>query len=581
MSCLASVPPPSVKQRSVLVRICSGDLGFWHLSFWRRDLWKFHIWQIVIGSMLLALQAGSAKAAERITLSYGLFERSINVASLEKYAADGTVSKDLAGYMQYLNEAQEERLRQVLVAPAQLNIVTVSQFLYTEQGEILLRRLGEVVRTESNLSGFYAIRAALILAADQPEGLTALNVLKQFPLDDIRIDLSRTLEILSDLQTLIRQTQEAVALVEQQSVLEAETEILPVLPDLQRPGSFNWQMISIEMQDASRARNFPVDLYLPQPKSQPGTQIKPAPVIVISHGLGSDRSTYAYLAKQLASYGFAVAVPEHPGSNADQLQALVAGTASQVTAPAEFVDRPLDVKYLLDVLTNLNQMAPELQGRLDLNWVGVMGQSFGGYTALALAGATINFQQLGTDCTDVDAFNLSLLLQCRAQELTQPLPDLHDARVKAIVAINPIGSSLFGASDFADIKIPVMLISSSADTVAPALFEQIRPFTWLETPDRYLVLLQGGTHFSTIDVPPESAGESFDLPIEVVGPDPIQAQSYLKGLGVAFAETYLAQNSSYRPYLEATYIQSISQPLLPISLVQSLSSAQLAAVLNP
>lgn len=530
-----------------------------------------------LGILPLALQAGNTLAAERITVTYGLLERSINIASLKQFAADGTVTKDLSTYTQYLDEMQQEQLRQALVARADLGVVAVSQFLYTEQGEILLRRLGEVVRTDSNLSGFYAIRSALILAAAEPEGLTLLNVLQEFPLSNIQIDLGRTLQIFGDLQTLIRQTQEAVVLVDQQSVLEATTEPndAAALPNLQRLGAFGWQMISIQLQDVSRNRTFPADLYLPQRGQTP---VLNAPVIVISHGLGSDRSSYAYLAKQLASYGFAVAVPEHPGSNAQQLQALIAGTASEVTSPSEFVDRPLDIKYLLDELDRLNRSQSELQGRFNLKQVGVVGQSFGGYTALALAGAKINFQQLAADCSRGNAFNLSLLLQCRALELRQPLPDLQDTRVKSIVVINPIGSSLLGAADFAQIQIPVMLVSGSADTIAPALLEQIRPFTWLETTNKYFVLLQGGTHFSTIDVPPGAEADAIPLPNEIVGPDPTLAQTYLKILGVAFFQTYVAQNSSYRSYLDAVYTQSISKAIMPISLVQSLTATQLAKV---
>jgi predicted dienelactone hydrolase len=495
------------------------------------------------------------------------------VQALEEYAHTGRASKALHGYLKNLDEQQESQLRQFLIAKAELNVVAVSQFLYTEQGEILLQRLGEVIRTEANLSGFYAIRAALVLAAAQPEGLTALNVLKQFPLSDIRIDLNRTLQIFNELQALIRQTQDAVALVKQQSAAEAAeaTATGMALPSLQQPGQFGWQVRTIQLKDSRRNRQFPVDLYLPE-----RNPARAAPVIVISHGLGSDRSSYAYLARQLASYGFAVAVPEHPGSNAQQLQALIDGTASQVTAPAEFVDRPLDIKYLLDELTRLNQS--QLQGRLDLNRIGVVGQSFGGYTALALAGAQINFQQLATDCGR-PSYNLSLLLQCRAQELPLPLPDLHDPRVKAIIAINPIGSSLLGANDFAAIQVPVMLISSSADTIAPALIEQIRPFTWLNT-ERSLVLLQGGTHFSTIDAPP-NAPTAISLPSELVGPDPALAQAYLKQLSVAFFQTHVAANPAYRPYLSAAYIQRISQLPLPIALVQSLTPSQLSAILNP
>jgi predicted dienelactone hydrolase len=528
------------------------------------------------GLLALMLQAGAALGAERITVSYGALERSINISSLEQYAIDGTISRDLRTYTSYLNEAQRQQFRQALQARANLSVVAVSQFLYTQQGEILLRQLGEVVRTESNLSGFLAIRSALILAAAAPEGLTALSVLQAFPLSDIRIDLGRTLEILGDLQTLIRQTQEATLLIDQQSGLEAAIEIgSSRLPNLEQFGAFSWQMNTIELDDLSRARKFPVDLYLPQPSQNQA--MARVPVVVISHGLGSDRSTYAYLARQLASYGFAVAVPEHPGSNAQQLQALIAGTASEVTSPSEFVDRPLDIKYLLDQLAQLNQSDPTIAGRLNLDQVGVVGQSFGGYTALALAGAQINFQQLAVDCEQEGTFNLSLLLQCRALELRRSLPDLQDARVKSIIAINPIGSSLLGAEDFAKIQVPVMVVSGSSDTIAPALLEQIRPFTWLESANKYLVLLQGGTHFSTIDVPPTNTEEAIQLPSEIVGPDPALAQTYLKILSTAFFQTYLAQNPNYQSYLAANYTRSISESLLPIALVQSLSLPQLAS----
>lgn len=572
MDCSASAVSPPAKRDWVTFRFFAARSSY---------LPQFGRWQVVwslgTGLLSLMLQAGAALGAERITISYGALERSISVSALEQYATDGTIGEDLRTYTGFLNETQRRQFRQALRARADLDVVAVSQFLYTQQGEILLRRLGEVVRTESNLSGFLAIRSALILAAAAPEGLTALSVLQAFPLSNIRIDLGRTLEILGDLQGLIRQTQEVTLLIDQQAGLEAAIETSsPTLPNLEQYGAFSWQMTSIELNDLSRNRRFPVDLYLPQTSTN--QELAAVPVVVISHGLGSDRGSYAYLARQLASYGFAVAVPEHPGSNAEQLQALIAGTASEVTSPSEFVDRPLDIKYLLDQLAQLNQTDPTIAGRLNLDRVGVVGQSFGGYTALALAGAQINFQQLAVDCEQEGTFNLSLLLQCRALELSQPLPDLQDARVKSIIAINPIGSSLLGAEDFAKIQVPVMLISGSSDTIAPALPEQIRPFTWLESPNKYLVLLQGGTHFSTIDVPPSTAADAIPLPSEIVGPDPALAQAYLKILGTAFFQTYLAQNLSYQSYLEASYTQSISESLLPIALVESLTLPQVVSV---
>ena len=512
-------------------------------------------------------------AATRVTVSYGLLERSISVSSLATYAQEGTITRDFSLYTRYLDEAQLLQLRQLLRAKSDLSPVAVSQFLYTQQGEVLLNRLGDVIRTESNLPGFYALRSALILAADKPDGLTVLNVLEQFPIDGIRIDLGRALGILSDLEALVRQTQGAISLIEQQSALEAQSGTpvsLLTSPDLRSPGTQTWDKYTLNLRDRPRNRSFPVDMYVPQ------TQV-PAPLVVISHGLGSDRSSFAYLAQQLASYGFVVAVPEHPGSNADQLQALISGRANQVAEPEEFINRPLDIKLLLNVLERRSKTDSRFAGRIDMQRVGVVGQSFGGYTALALAGAKINFEQLAKDCAPNDTLNLSLLLQCRALELPRFVPDLHDDRVKAIIAINPIGGSLLGEQNFAAIQIPVMIISGGADTVAPALMEQIRPFTWLQTPDKYLLMMTRGTHFSTIDVP-NADHQAVPLPPDVIGPDPSQARLYLQAISVAFFGNYVTGEPSYRPYLGAGYVETLSRPVSPISLVRSLTLAQLAKV---
>ncbi|NJO52663.1 MAG: hypothetical protein HC840_28325, partial [Leptolyngbyaceae cyanobacterium RM2_2_4] len=304
------------------------------------------------------------------------------------------------------------------------------------------------------------------------------------------------------------------------------------------------------------------------------------PVIIMSHGLGSDRTTYAYLGEHLASYGFAVAIPEHPGSNADQLRALIEGRASQVTEPAEFINRPLDVTYLLDELERLNQSDFAFQGRLDLRQVGVVGQSFGGYTALALAGAQINFQQLTEDCAaEESTLNLSLLLQCRAEELVLPAADLRDERVAAIMAINPIGSIILGPAGFSEIDIPVMLVSGNADTIAPALLEQIRPFTWLTTPNKYLLMMRGSTHFSTIGTS-EIGSEIVTLPPEIIGPSPALARSYINAMSTAFFQLHLAKDTDYLRYLGAAYAERISEPALPIDLVRFLTPAQLAQALG-
>ena len=523
-------------------------------------------------SMLLFPTPGlqsSAVAAERIYASYAPLESSISVAALEIYAKEGKIDKDLAALARYLNPQQLAQLRRVLLNRIKLSPVAVSQFLYTPIGETLLERLGQVIQTGSRQPGFYALRAALILAAADPqEGLTLLNVLRRFPTASIRVNLRSSLQIFEELEQMIDQTNQAIALLEQQSA--ATTAMLPInfsqLPDLRRRGRFTWHKQTLTLYARRQSRRILADIYFPRTQA-------PVPVIVISHGLGSDRSSFKYLATQLASYGFAVAVPEHPGSNAAQLRSLLAGQSNRVTEAQEFINRPLDVKYLLDELERLDKSDSSFQ--LNVQQVGVIGQSFGGYTALALAGASLNLKQLQNDCQELnDSLNVSLLLQCRALELPATQYNLRDERVKAAIAINPITSSVFGQAGLSQIQIPVMLVSSSNDRVAPALSEQILPFTWLFTPQKYLVLLQGGTHFSTIGkTNPQT--DALTIPPQIIGPDSAIAHGYMKALSVAFFQTHIAGATQYRPYLSADYTQAISQAPMSLSLVQSLPATLL------
>jgi predicted dienelactone hydrolase len=551
--------------------------------------WSRLLMAAIAGSLLGLAKTESAIAAERVYLSYEFFERSVSVADLETYAKTGQISDELYVYTQYADPKTLEQLRIILLESADINQVPVSQFLYTPQGKILLERLGEVIQSESRQKGFYAIRAALILAAADPEeGLTLLNVLKKFPTKAIRIDIQSGIKIARDLEQAINQSNRATAEIIRKSDLEASSSYrLNPNPTLFQ-ATFPWQTETLNLSDLSRTtpflkesgRNFPVDIYLPQNKVTRSGQLIPAPVIVISHGLGSDRKTFRYLAEYLVARGFAVAVPEHPGSNAQQIDALLKGVVTEAAEPSEFADRPLDIKYLLDELERRSQSDPKFKGRLNFQKVGVLGQSFGGYTALAVAGAPIDFPGLDQDClSQGSSLNLSLLLQCRALGLPKDKATFTDPRVKAVIAINPVDSSIFGKSGLSQIQIPTMIVAGSADTVAPALPEQIRPFTWLTTPDRYLVMIDQGTHFSALADSDNPAGR-IDFPPEIIGPQPALARRYMNLLSLAFFQTYLADRADYRPYLSAAYTQAISQNPLKLSLIQELTEEELEQVIQ-
>ncbi|MDJ1175751.1 alpha/beta hydrolase [Roseofilum capinflatum] len=563
-------------------------------------LQRYFQWQWLMAVAMLAgfsLPLQPVWAAERVYVSFSLVERSIPVRDLENFVNEGKISPKLSAYTRYLNEAQLNRFKESLEKPIDVTPLGIAQFLYSPQGEVLLQRLGRVVKTGGRQQGFYAIRAALILAAAEPEGMTLLNIMKKFPTQGLRIDLGSALDIALDLYTLVRQTHEAHEVVTQQSAIEVafqsqvatvpegiqwnsafpfsvpEGEI-PVseLPDLFTPGYFPWKKSSFMLQDRERNRTYPVDLYLPNPSDQP------APLVVISHGLGSNRETFVYLATHLASRGFAVAVPEHLESSDRQREAMLQGKANEVAEPSEFINRPLDITFMLDELSRQIQPGGPLEGRVNLDRVGAIGQSFGGYTVLALAGAEINFDQLQEDCNPGSpSWNVSLLLQCRALELGDGdrTLNLQDSRIQSIIAINPISSRVLGESSLNKVNIPAMIVAGSKDTIAPSFPEQILPFVWLtHSPEKYLVLQEGGTHFSTL----QSGEDDLALPSLVIGEDPDLARLYTLELGLAFFQTYVAQNPEYKPYLTPAYIQSISQDPMPMSLVTQLELEQLPQI---
>lgn len=522
-----------------------------------------HLWHRLIGGVLLPLGVwwpGAAEAAQKILFNFGPLEFTIAVSSLEDYAATGRIAPDFRDVASRLNPEQLADLRSLLTQRADLDPVTIAQFLYSPQGEVMLRQLGELIQTRQRVSGFYALRSALILAAaDEEEGLTALNVLDKFPVEGLRINSALAFEMVNLVTRQIEATERAIAIVEAAANGVNEDEL--ALPyDLRISGPLTHQKRTLEWRDQVRQRTLMVDLYLPEENLRGD-----APVLVISHGLGSNRQTFAYLAEHLVSYGFAVVVPEHPGSNADQLIALATGLAREITPPQELIDRPLDIQFVLDQLT------VEYGDRLNLQQVGVIGQSFGAYTAIALAGAEINISGLEAACPDaLYALNVSLVLQCAALKIIN-IPSLRDERVQAVMAINPLMSQIFGPAHLAAIDIPVMIVAGSADTVTPALEEQIIPFTALTASDRYLILLQRGTHFSMLGITDDDA----DLPPAVLGPDPAIAHAYTRSLGLAFFGAYIANQPDYQNYLGPRYLRQISQDAMPMTVVRQLDASQL------
>jgi predicted dienelactone hydrolase/ABC-type amino acid transport substrate-binding protein len=370
----------------------------------------------------------------------------------------------------------------------------------------------------------------------------------------------------------------AVTAIDQQMAAEATTQSevkVNDLADLTKPGSFKVEKRSFTFnRPRSRqtangeyiADSVEVDLYLPKNK------FDPSPVIVISHGLGAYRERLAWLAEHLASYGFAAVTPGHAGSDLARRQAVLQGTIRSDINPVAYVDRPRDIQFTLDQLEKLNQTDPTLKGQLNLEQVGITGNSLGGQTALAVAGAEINAERLHQTCQDsAPTLNTSLFAQCLANRLPALDYSPRDPRIKAALALHPATSAVFGPESLAKIQIPVLIVAGSNDIMAPATAEQIYAFTALKTEQKYLAMLVPSGHIfeDAEDNLPPSLGRLLG------GPEPELKKNMVKVLSVAFMRVHLEKESSFGSYLTPAYAEFLKGQELRMSLVRSLTEAQI------
>ncbi|MFO5476466.1 MAG: alpha/beta hydrolase, partial [Dolichospermum sp.] len=135
--------------------------------------------------------SNSAMAAAQVHAAYSALDISIPISVLENYAEHGILNTNFAQYYQYIPISTLQELRKILIQPIKISPAVVSEFLDTQQGKFILKRLTELIKTKSYspASESQNLRTALISAAAEPEGLNLLNLLRKYPQNSISIDV--------------------------------------------------------------------------------------------------------------------------------------------------------------------------------------------------------------------------------------------------------------------------------------------------------------------------------------------------------------------------------------------------------
>ena len=146
---------------------------------------------ITIGVSALVCQQKAAISAEKVKLIYGPFNGKVSVDSLKHYAETGEITKEFRLYSKFLDKETLSQLRYWLGNRVESNRVELYQFTNSSEGEKFLTELGTAIKTNPQQNGFYAIRSALIAAADKPNnsnGWTIIEAMYHFPTEDLQIN---------------------------------------------------------------------------------------------------------------------------------------------------------------------------------------------------------------------------------------------------------------------------------------------------------------------------------------------------------------------------------------------------------
>lgn len=271
-----------------------------------------------------------------------------------------------------------------------------------------------------------------------------------------------------------------------------------------------------------KAGEVPVRVYLPP-------SVAKAPVILFSHGLGGSRENNRFLGEHWAKRGYVAVFLQHAGSDSSVWEnapkAQRSASLKSAASLENFLARVEHVTAVLDALARWS-VEPQhaLQGRLDLEHVGMSGHSFGAVTTQAVSGQRF---PLGKDFTD--------------------------PRVKAALALSPSVPRRGDAkSAFGKVSIPWLLMTGTADQSligGQSAESRLGVFPALPAGQKYELVLDGAEH---------SAFSERALPGDALPRNPNHHRAIL-AISTAFFDSTLKGEAKAREWLEGKEVRAVLQ----------------------
>ncbi|MBD2726779.1 alpha/beta hydrolase [Nostoc sp. FACHB-892] len=145
---------------------------------------------VLLSSTYLLLLSTPAFAAERVVLNYGIFRESLSVEELSTFAQTGELSRSLR--VNFALARQDPKvIRQYLTEPVKVNLLFLDRVLNSSIGNIILDQISQVIYTPSRRADRQALRAALVLSASQDGQVSVIEIIENYPTNEVEVDGKR------------------------------------------------------------------------------------------------------------------------------------------------------------------------------------------------------------------------------------------------------------------------------------------------------------------------------------------------------------------------------------------------------
>ncbi len=154
----------------------------------------------LVGNIFLLTQS-PVKAAEKVILKYRFLRESVSVTELTTFAETGKLSSSLNSYLGMANKEPDD-LERALTKEVKVNGLLLSRILNTTPGELILDQMSEVIHTPSQRASRQSLRSALVQSALPDGNITLLEVLQNYPTEDVIVEGERVVEVLTKIEKL-------------------------------------------------------------------------------------------------------------------------------------------------------------------------------------------------------------------------------------------------------------------------------------------------------------------------------------------------------------------------------------------